>query len=395
MERSKNGQRPQDHGPNGHRLKGALVGYGFIGSRGHVPAYLKRKDVDIVAVVDGCAPRRSLAAQQLPRARIFESVAELFASGTHLDFIDVATPPSDHFEISLEALRRGIHVLCEKPLTTTAAHARALVDVAADTNRVVFPCHNYRFAPTIRTIDEIIASGRIGRVRSVGLTTLRPTHAKGVPEWNPDWRRQRRWSGGGIAMDHGSHTFYLAFDWLASWPTALTAKTMNQEPDRWDTEDDFAATLTFPGARTAHVHMTWTAGARAVIYTIHGEHGAIIARDDDVEVVVHRSNGHPGEVTWDVDKRVAPSSWMDASHTEWFNAMFDRFLDAVESRDFSGEEVLDACQCINVIEEAYASAAHACIERTLEPAPGFEVRSSGLERGGVGGAAAARAAGSL
>ena len=174
---------------NGHRLKGALVGYGFIGAKGHVPAYLKRDDLDIVAVVDLCAARRAQVAEQLPRARTFASVEELFRSGIHLDFIDVATPPSEHFAISMEALRRGIHVLCEKPLTTSAADAEALVEAAKASRRVVFPCHNYRFAPTIRTIGEIIASGRIGRVRSVSLTTLRPTHAKGASEWNPHWRR--------------------------------------------------------------------------------------------------------------------------------------------------------------------------------------------------------------
>ena len=182
---------------NGRRLKGALVGYGFIGASGHTPAYLQRSDVEIAAVVDGCAARRARVAELLPRARVYPSVDALFASGTRLDFVDIATPPSDHFALSREALRRGIHVLCEKPLTTDVADAEALAACAVAERRVLFPCHNYRFAPTIRAIDEIIASGRIGRVTSVTLETFRPTHAKGVAEWNPDWRRQQRWSGEG------------------------------------------------------------------------------------------------------------------------------------------------------------------------------------------------------
>jgi predicted dehydrogenase len=365
---------------NGRRLKGALVGYGFIGSRGHTPAYLKRDDVDIVAVVDGCADRRTLVPELLPRARTYASVAELFRSHTPLDFIDIATPPSEHFTIAEEALRRGIHVLCEKPLTTDESDAERLVDRAVEARRVIFPCHNYKFAPTIRAIGDAIVSGRIGRVRSVTLATLRPTHAKGVPEWNPHWRRQQRWSGGGIAMDHGSHTFYLAFDWLNAWPTSLTAKMVNQEPNVWDTEDDFAATLMFPGSRTAHVHMTWTAGARSVIYTIHGERGAIIARDDDIEVLTQGQAATTGEMKWEVDHLVASSSWMDASHTEWFNAMFDRFLAAVESGDYAGDDVRDACRCVAVIREAYASASASCIERYLPAPSGFEQRGSPTDR---------------
>ena len=56
------------------------------------------------------------------------------------------------------------------------------------------------------------------------LQTFRNTHAKGVSEWRPNWRRERKYSGGGIAMDHGSHTFYLAFEWLKSYPTSISAR---------------------------------------------------------------------------------------------------------------------------------------------------------------------------
>ena len=353
------------HSTNGRHLEGALIGYGFIGAGGHTPAYLQRTDVKIVAVVDTCPARLARAREILPGARFFKSVEDLFSSGAPLDFVDIATPPCEHFAIAHHALERGLHVLCEKPLTTDAGDAKALMDRAVQSERVIFPCHNYKFAPVIQSISSVIASGRIGRVGSVTLETLRPTHAKGVPEWNPDWRRHRRWSGGGIAMDHGSHTFYLAFDWLNAWPTDVTAKMMNREPDRWDTEDDFSATLTFPGGRMAHAHMTWTAGNRAVIYTIHGDRGAIVARDDELEVVTPVSRGDGGAIAWHTDRQVISSDWMDASHARWFNAMFDRFVTAIEDHDYAGADVRDAYRCVAVIGEAYASSAASCLERHL------------------------------
>ena len=54
----------------GRRLRGALIGYGFIGAKGHVPAYLARSDTEITAVADICAPRRALVAGLLPGARV-------------------------------------------------------------------------------------------------------------------------------------------------------------------------------------------------------------------------------------------------------------------------------------------------------------------------------------
>ncbi len=374
---------------NGHRLKGALVGYGFIGARGHAPAYLERPDVDIVAVVDACAERRAAVHAALPKARVFDSAAALFASGMHLDFIDIATPPCDHAVIAREALMRGLHVLCEKPLATTAAEAAALVEQARASQRVLYPCHNYKHAPVIRSIRDILASGRIGRVRSVTLDTFRPTHAKGVAEWNPDWRRHRRWSGGGIGMDHGSHSFYLAFEWLEAWPTTVTAKTVNQEPELWDTEDTLTAVLTFPENRVARVHLTWTAGLRSVAYSIHGERGAIIARDDDIEIVTASGGiaSANGGARWEVERRSASSDWMDASHTKWFNTMFDGFVRAMEHGEWVGLDALDAQRCIEVIDTAYASAADGCREIVLDAGDASCAREDRMGRAAVAGEA--------
>lgn len=352
------------------RLRGALIGYGFIGGQGHVPAYLKRSDVEIVAVADICAARRSLVPNLLPRAAVYDSHRALFAAERdRLDFVDIATPPCDHAAIAHDALDCGMHVLCEKPFTTRLWDAAALLEHASEARRVIFPAHNYRHAPVVTAIREILESGRIGKIRSVTLETFRNTHAKGVSEWNTHWRRQRQTSGGGIAMDHGSHTFYLVFDWLGGWPSAITAKLMNQEPARWDTEDNFSAVLTFPGGTLAHVHLTWTAGVRKVIYTLHGEHGAITVDDDDLQLAVVRETDGPdigrGAVTWDVERRKIESDWMDASHTRWFNAMFDRFLGAMSAGDFAGKDAQDAYRCVEAITTAYRSAADGCRELPL------------------------------
>ena len=82
-------------------------------------------------------------------------------------------------------------------------------------------------------------------------------------------------------MDHGSHTFYLAFDWLAAQPTGIAAKMSNLST--FDTEDNFSCTVTFPTG-VAMARLTWNAAVRKVIYTIHGERGAIRVEDDDIEV---------------------------------------------------------------------------------------------------------------
>jgi predicted dehydrogenase len=210
----------------------------------------------------------------------------------------------------------------------------------------------------VKAIGEIIQSGRIGKVRLVTLNTYRDSHAKGVAEWNSDWRRESRYSGGGIGMDHGSHSFYLAFDWLGSYPNFVRAKMSNLEPGKYDTEDDFTAVLTFPTG-LAHVHLTWTAGVRKIIYTVRGEKGVITMEDDDLQVeTTNGSQGSQGaHLSFrDVGSKSISSHWTDASHASWFNALFDQFRDAIERDDFAGKQAHEAVLCVQLINTAYRSA---------------------------------------
>lgn len=354
------------------KIKGAIVGLGFISGKGHVPAFLKREDVEIVAVADICPKRLLFAKEALPRARQYNNYKELLDAEKELDFLDVATPPCDHAEISIAAMERGVHVLCEKPLAPSTEDAKRMLLAAQKNQRVLFPCHNYKHAPVVKVIQDTIASGKIGEITAVTLQTFRNTHAKGVPEWKTDWRREHRYSGGGIAMDHGSHTFYLTFSWLASLPLALTAKAIKLSKD-WDTEDNLTTAITFPGNKMAYATLSWTAGMRKVIYTVQGTNGGIVVNDDDAEITVGFPNtgSHQGSGDHKVEKFVIESDWMDASHTKWFNSMFDKFLGCIERGEFVNEEIRESYMCVEIIQKCYESSSKESRELSLDGSFGF------------------------
>jgi predicted dehydrogenase len=349
----------------GHPLRGAIVGYGFISEQGHVPAYAMAgaSQFEIVAVADCCAARRERAHEALPHARIYEShEALLERERGRIDFVDVTTPPRDHARVARDALRRGLHVLCEKPLATTGEDARGMARQALKVGRVLFPCHNYKHAPVVKAVRQALDAGLVGRVRLVTLQTFRNTHAKGVQEWRRNWRREKQLSGGGIAMDHGSHTFYLAFDWIGEFPTSITAKM--SALGEFDTEDNFSCAMTFPSA-TATAHLSWTAGVRKVIYTIHGERGAVRVEDDDVEVAVMDPGAPDGMPHWQLKKRRIASEWMDASHVGWFRSMLGQFAEAIATGDLVSPETEASVRCVELITTAYASALDGSRERPL------------------------------
>lgn len=330
------------------KLKGALVGFGFIAERGHLPAYAATTSpLEIVAVAEPCEARHAAIAVALPRARIYRDYGRLLARES-LDFVDICTPPSEHMKVALAAFARGLHVLCEKPLAMTPLEAKRMAHAATAAKRVLFPAHSYRHAPVIQAVRNILCRDLIGPVRRATIDTYRTGHARGVPEWYPNWRRDPRYSGGGILMDHGPHTSYLAFEWLGSHPSSISAWVRSVRGDA--VEDDATCTLVFPQG-IVRTHLTWNADLRRVIYVLHGDRGTIRVEDDEVELEVR---GPDGEAR--AERSVQPSNWQDAGHGPWFEGVMREFCDAMKGRDLVGRDTLDAIMGIQVISTALCSA---------------------------------------
>jgi predicted dehydrogenase len=347
-----------------------MVGFGFIAEGGHLPAYRSRHGFDIVAVADTCAARRDAARRALPAARIYENHEKMLVEeASRLEFIDITTPPYAHAPIARAALAAGLHVICEKPFATTVADARAMIGAARRANRVIFPAHNYKHAPVVQAVRRVLATGAIGPVHQVTMHTFRATHARGVSEWNEGWRLDKHYAGGGIAMDHGSHTLYLAFEWMRGMPLAISATASSVGSDA---EDTLSATLTFRTG-VANVHLTWRAGMRRVLYTLHGSRGAIRVEDDAVQVTTMDAPEKPAKTAWSTREEHVASHWMDARHAEWFAATFDRFDAAMAGRAPMHEDAEEALRCVEVIEAVYASAAAQGSTVTLETTRAQEV----------------------
>src|SRR5262245_58957136 len=95
---------------------GAIVGCGGVACEAHVPAWQSTSAVHIVAAVDPVQEHRERLQALLPGVRCYAHLATLLAQ-ERVDFLDICTPPALHEEGILQACARGVHVLCEKPLT--------------------------------------------------------------------------------------------------------------------------------------------------------------------------------------------------------------------------------------------------------------------------------------
>ena len=143
------------------RLRVALVGCGLI-SLYHLRAWANA-GAEVVALCDLDLAKASVRAEEFDVARVYAGPEALFAAGG-FDAVDIAASVTAHAPVARMAVDRGVHIMCQKPLTETVAEAEALIDDIGD--RVRFMVHeNYRFRPHYMTVRRWLAEGRIGRLR--------------------------------------------------------------------------------------------------------------------------------------------------------------------------------------------------------------------------------------
>ena len=140
------------------------------GSRGSIYAGYAKAHPDalqIVAVAEPRADRRTMLAQELNIPNCFESWQEVLAQPRMADCVFVCTMDDDHIGPAIRAMELGYHVLLEKPMSNTEAQCRQIVDTANRTGRTLAVCHVLRYTPFYMTLKELIDQDRIGEVTTI------------------------------------------------------------------------------------------------------------------------------------------------------------------------------------------------------------------------------------
>lgn len=186
------------------KLRYACIGAGGIADKKHLNEYSKLQNVEIVAVCDTdmAAAKRLAAKYGIPY--VFESYTEMF-SQIPLDLVSICTPNYLHASISIDAMKHGAHVHCEKPLALNAAESRAIVDMKNKTGRKVMVALNNRFTPEFRFVKKCVEEGIFGEIYHVKCGWRRRNGIPGKGVWFTD----KKLSGGGALIDLGVH--YLDF----------------------------------------------------------------------------------------------------------------------------------------------------------------------------------------
>ncbi|MDX6248375.1 MAG: hypothetical protein QOF10_1735 [Kribbellaceae bacterium] len=195
------------------RLRVGIVGGGFMG-RVHGRSALVA-GAQVVGAVGSSPDRAAAAAEATGAEQGFATLDELLAADT--DLVHVCTPNNTHLQVTLQALEAGKHVVCEKPLATSAKDATGLLAAAQEAGRIGTVPFVYRYHPMVRELRTMIAAGDAGQITSL--------HGSYLQDWlaeadDDNWRVDDQAGGPSRAFaDIGSHwcdlTEFVTGDHLA------------------------------------------------------------------------------------------------------------------------------------------------------------------------------------
>ncbi|WP_421505461.1 Gfo/Idh/MocA family protein [Brucella pseudogrignonensis] len=248
------------------RIRLGMVGGGagaFIGGVHRMASRLDNR-FELVAGALSSSPDKAQASGRelgLAEDRIYSSYKDMAIREARLkngiEAVAIVTPNHLHYDAAKEFLRRGIHVICDKPLTSTLADAKKLKKVADESGALFVLTHNYTGYPMVRQAREMIANGTLGDLRVVQVEYAQDWLTEAVEETGAKgavWRTDPAQSGlGGATGDIGTHAFNLA-----SFVTGLTLESLAADLDSF-----------VPGRRlddNAHVMLRFAGGAKGMLW---------------------------------------------------------------------------------------------------------------------------------
>lgn len=206
-----------------HRIRLGMVGGGqgaFIGAVHRIAARIDDQYELVAGALSSDPERASASARELgidPKRSYgsYEEMARAEAARPDgIEAVSIVTPNHLHAPIARAFLNAGIHVICDKPLTTTVKEAEELVDLVEKSGKIFVLTHNYSGYPMIRQARSMVANGELGDIRVVQveyaqdwLTERTELSGNKQAEWRTDPARS---GAGGAIGDIGTHAYQLA-----------------------------------------------------------------------------------------------------------------------------------------------------------------------------------------
>ena len=287
------------------RIRLGMVGGGndaFIGGVHRIASRIDDR-YELLAGALSSTPEKSQASGKaigLPRVYDdFKAMAEAEAKlKDGIEAVSIVTPNNVHFAAAGEFLKRGIHVICDKPLTSTLEDAKELTKIAEQSDALFILTHNYTGYPMVRQAREMVANNAIGKIRVVQVEYPQDWLTIQQDFKQAEWRTDPKRSGaGGSTGDIGTHAYNLACFVSGLEVESLAADLQSFVPGR-QVDDNAHVMLRFAGGARG---MLWSSqvapgNENALRLRVYGEKGGLEWAQEDPNYLWYTPFGEPKQL---------------------------------------------------------------------------------------------------
>jgi predicted dehydrogenase len=329
----------------------AVVGYGYWGPN-LARNIAERPELRLMGLCERDPGRAKDFARRYPGCAVEHDLDALLLD-PRVQAVSIATPPSTHYDLARRALEAGKHVMVEKPLATSAAHAEELIAMAADAGLVLMPGHTFVYSPPVNKVRELIQSGELGDVYFITSSRMN------LGLYQPD----------GVISDLAPHDLSILLYWLGRPVTQIAASGQSIFQD--GVPETAFLTVTFSGGTTANVQISWLAPRKMRQMVVVGSKRMVQYEDNSADESVRIYDRG-----LDVSMAEAPATFGEYQLTYRSG---DIVVPRIEAGEPLGLELADFAHAIRTGEEPRSNcalgleivraleAAHASMERAGDP----------------------------
>ena len=286
----------------GRRIRLGMVGGGndaFIGGVHRIAARIDDR-FELVAGALSSTPEKSRASgEAIGLERVYDDFKQMAQREARrkdgIEAVSIVTPNHVHYAAAREFLKRGIHVICDKPLTSTLPDAKKLVKTVEDSDALFILTHNYTGYPMVRQARQMVSEGALGQIRVVQVEYPQDWLTVEQDFKQANWRTDPAQSGaGGATGDIGTHAYNLA-----CFISGLTAESLAADIQAFvqgrQVDDNAHVLLRFEGGARG---MLWSSqvapgNENALRIRVYGDQGGLEWSQEDPNYLWFTPFGEP------------------------------------------------------------------------------------------------------
>ena len=272
-----------------------LIGYGLAGRVFHAPLIRSTPGLSLRAVVTSDPERREQATTDLPGIRLHSTVDEAWQQVDDIDLVVIASANRTHVPLAIEAARRRLHMVIDKPIAATAAQAELIVHAAASAGVQVHPFQNRRWDSDFLTLRSLSEQGVLGRIHRF---ESRIGRLRTLPKGN--WRESSDPEDlGGVLLDFGAHLVDQALA-LMGPVTAVNAFARSVR-DPQAANDDMQMMLTHVDGALSILTASQAAAFGDPRFVLLGTTGGVRITESDSQESALKEGTLPTDPSWGVE----------------------------------------------------------------------------------------------